>query len=147
MGHIYTRRFRNLGITGIQNTKLPFKESFLQLAFENFELSYLTPTSNLTFLSLMICMEILFKPPDRRSFSEKIYKNSAVLLGKDLTESNTIFNNIKNLYDKRSELVHTGISTINTEDVLMLRNYVRKSIRDINLKDKNKNDLLEFLNS
>lgn len=31
----------------IQDTKLPFKEHFVQSAFQNFELSYLTPTPDL----------------------------------------------------------------------------------------------------
>lgn len=76
----------------IQNTKLPFKEPFLQLAFENFELSYLTPTSNLTFLSLMISMEILFNPGEHelnhrfpemlQSFLVKILKNQKRFSGK-----------------------------------------------------------------
>lgn len=134
----------------IQNTKLPFKEPFLQLAFENFELSYLTPTSNLTFLSLMISMEILFNPGEQE-LSHRISRNAAVLLGKDFNESETIFNDIKKLYTKRSNIVHGTIArekkTVNNEDVVKLRNYVRESIKEINIKGKSRDELLEFLNS
>lgn len=135
----------------IQNIKLPFKEPFLQLAFENFELSYLTPTSNLTFLSLMICMEILFNPQDSE-ISHRISRNAAVLLGKDFEDSKKIFTDIKNLYTKRSNIIHGKIihnrsKIVNVEDVVKLRNYVRESIKEINKNGKNKDDILEFLNS
>lgn len=135
----------------IQNTKLPFKESFLQLAFENFELSYLTPTTNLTFLSLMICMEILFNPKDQE-LSHRISRNAGVLLGKDFKESKTIFNDIKKLYTKRSKIVHGTIARgkskiVNNEDIVKLRNYVRESIKEINIIGKSRDELLEFLDS
>lgn len=134
----------------IQSTKLPFKEPFLQLALENFELSYLTPTSNLTFLSLMICMEILFNPQDSE-ISHRISRNAAVLLGKDFEESKKIFTDIKNLYAKRSNIIHGSMTqkkskSVNHGDVVKLRNYVRDSIKEINKNGKCKDDLLEFLN-
>jgi len=133
----------------IQNTKLPFKESFLQLAFENFELSYQTHNMNLSFLSLMISLEILFHPKsDRRKISDRISRNAAVLLGKDKKDSNEIYSKVKELYDKRSAIVHTGESNIiNTEDLLKLRHYVRESIKEINKIGKSKNELLDLLNS
>ncbi len=135
----------------IQKTKLPFKEPFLKLAFENFELSYLTPTSNLTFLSLMISMEILFNPGEQE-LSHRISRNAAVLLGKDFKESEMIFSEIKKLYTKRSIIVHGTIAsgkskTANNEDVVKLRNYVRESIKEINIKGKSRDELLEFLDS
>ncbi len=134
----------------IQNTKLPFKEPFLQLAFENFELSYLTPTTNLTFLSLMISMELLFNPGEE--LSHRISRNAAVLLGKDFKESENIFSEIKKLYTKRSNIVHGRIvsgksKTLNNEDVVKLRNYVRESIKEINIKGKSRDELLKFLDS
>lgn len=135
----------------IQKTKLPFKEPFLQLAFQNFELSYLTPISNLTFLSLMISMEILFNPQDNE-ISHRISRNAAVLLGKDFKESEMIFSEIKKFYTKRSKIVRGTIAsgkskTANNEDVVKLRNYVRESIKEINIKGKSRDELLEFLDS
>ena len=46
----------------IKDTHLPFKDSYVQLAFENFELSYDTIILNLSFLALMISLEVLFNP-------------------------------------------------------------------------------------
>lgn len=45
----------------IKKTKVPFEE-FLELAFENFELSYETYNKGLSFLCLMISLETLFNP-------------------------------------------------------------------------------------
>ena len=78
----------------------------------------------------------------------RISRNAAVLLGKDKEDSKTIFSEIKDLYDKRSKIVHTGNSNIiNEEDLLKLRHYVRESIKEIIKVDKNKDELLELLNS
>jgi len=131
----------------IQNTELPFKRSFLQLAFESFELSYQIHDRNLSFLSLMISLETLFNP-GRQELRYRVSRNTAVILGKEKEDSEKIFREIKNLYDKRSDIVHTGKSnTINKEDLLKLRHYVRESIKEINRIDKNKDGLLEILNS
>lgn len=132
----------------IQNTKLPFKRPFLQLAFENFELSYQTP-KHLSFLSLMISLEVLFHPNNEGELTYRISRNTATLLGKDKkkTESKEIFKKVKTLYSKRSAIVHTGKSDINDDDLLELRHYVRDSIKEITKMDKRKNDLLDILNS
>jgi hypothetical protein len=132
----------------IQNTKLPFKESFLQLAFENFELSYQTDSMNLSFLALMISLETLFHPSDQGELRYRISRNTAVLLGKDKKDSNEIQSKVKDLYDKRSKVVHTGgLNIINEDDLLKLRHYVRESIKEINKIGKSKSKLLELLNS
>jgi len=131
----------------IQNTKLPFKESFLQLAFGNFELSYQIHDRNLSFLSLMISLETLFNQ-GRQELRYRVSRNMAVILGKEKEDSEKIFREIKNLYDKRSDIVHTGKSnTINEEDLLKLRHYVRESIKVINNIGETKDELLEILNS
>jgi len=131
----------------IQNTKLPFKESFLQLAFENYELSYQTQNINLSFLSLMISLETLFNP-GLQELKYRISRNTAVLLGKDKDDSKRIFSELKDLYDKRSNIVHVGKSNIiNKENLLKIRGYVRESIKEINKIGKNKDNLLDMLNS
>lgn len=132
----------------IQNTKLPFKESFLQLAFENFELSYQTHNMNLSFLSLMISLETLFHPSDQGELRYRISRNTAVLLGNEKEDSETVFREIKDLYDKRSKVVHTGESNIiNKDDLLKLRYYVMESIKKVNKIGKDKEEMLKQLNS
>ncbi len=135
----------------IHDVRIPFKENYIQLAFENFELSYQNINIDLSFITLMICMEILFNPQDNE-ISHRISRNAAVLLGKDFDDSKKIFDHIKNLYTKRSLIIHGNIThktskKINNKDVMELRNYVRDSIKEINKIGKSKDKLLEFLDS
>jgi hypothetical protein len=147
LGPVYS--LENSELQGLQKflseTKLPFKEPFLELAVENFEQSYHTQNLNLSFLSLMISLETLFNVADSE-LRYRISRNCAVLLGKDLKKSKEIFKKIKELYDKRSKIVHTGGSKIERSDLLILRNFVRESIKEISRMKLNKEKLLEFLN-
>ena len=131
----------------IKNTKLPFTEPSLQLAFDNFELSYETRNINLSFLALMISLETLFNQ-DHQELRYRVSRNTAVLLGKEDEDSKNIFSEIKKLYDKSSRIVHTGKSNIiNKKDLLKLRYYVRESIKEIKKIDKTKDELIDLLNS
>lgn len=129
-------------------TQLPFEKPFLQLAFENFELTYrmLVPI-NLMFLTLMTCLETLLNPGEHE-LRYRISRNVAVLLGRDREDAKKIFSQIKRLYDKRSEVVHTGKpGVISEEDFQKLRYYVRESIKKISAIGKNKDEILAMLNS
>jgi hypothetical protein len=132
-----------------ETIEIPFKKPFLQLAFENYELSYQIQERHLSFLSLMMSLETLFHPSNHKGLRYSISRNTAVLLGeKNDNESNKIFKEVKELYSKRSELVHTGNKNIVKEsDLLQLRHYVRESIKEINNIDKDKEDLLDLLNT
>ena len=131
----------------IQDAELPFTKPFLQLAFENFELSYQTHNINLSFLSLMISLETLFNPGSHE-IRYRISRNTAVLLGEKEEDTRKIFSEMKKLYDKRSEIVHTGKSRIiDIEDLKKLRHYVRESIKEINKICLNKDDLMALLDS
>ena len=135
----------------IKDTKYPFKVSSLQFAFENFELSYHTQNQNLSFLSLMMSLESLFNPPGAQGeLGFRISRNTAILIGKDMTDSKSIWKKMKKnngLYDKRCKIVHSGKSDIITEDeLLMLRDYVRRSIKEFNKIGKHKEEILDMLN-
>jgi len=144
--HLESSELPNLQMF-ISNTRLPFKRAFLQLAFENFELSYEVSNPGLSFLTLMISLETLLNPGEHE-LRYRISRNTAVLLGDDGEESSTIFSEIKRLYDKRSKVVHTGDSKIIDKDALRkLRNYVRESIKKIYLMKNSKGEILELLNS
>jgi hypothetical protein len=115
----------------ITNTKIPFRHSFLQLAFDSFEQSYDTYNRGLAFLSLMISMEALFGAGSEVRY--RVSRNVAVLLGNNEDESHKIFEDMKKLYKKRSNIAHGGQSERQkkSEDFLRLRNYVRESIMSI----------------
>lgn len=131
----------------IRNTKLPFTESFLQLAFGNFELSHQIQNINLSFLSLMSSLEALFNR-GQPELSYTISRNTAVLLGKNIQDSKKIFQEIKELYNKRSDIIPSRKSNIiNKDDLLRLRHYVRESIKEIYDMGKNKDNIFDLLNS
>ncbi len=131
----------------LRETSIPFREAFLQLAFENLELSYETVNYGLSFLTLMISLETLLNPGEHE-LRYRISRNAAVLLGNNRKESKAIFSEIKKLYDKRSKAIHTGeTKAIDREDVLRLRNYVRESIKKMYQMKRSKNDILDLLNS
>lgn len=133
--------------TFLEKTELPFKEGFLQVAFSNFEVSYRVRDVASSFLNLMMSLECLFNPA-RSEVRYRVSRNVAVLLGKTVEESEIIFSEVKKLYDKRSEVIHTGnTKRLTQEDVLMLRSYVRESIKKMyNLKGT-KDEILNLLNS
>jgi len=131
----------------LANNKIPFSKPHIQLAFESFELSYETHNLGLGFLSLMISLETMLNPGDYE-LRYRISRNTAVLLGENRKESESIFKEIRALYDKRSKLVHTGNkNVISREDVLKLRDYVRKSIKKIQTTGSDKQNLIDALNA
>jgi hypothetical protein len=130
----------------LENIELPFDE-FLQLAFENFNLSYDVPHINLQFLSLMNGLEALFHPSHEGELTYRISRNIAVLLGDKAETAVQIQKEMKDLYRKRSKIVHRGKADIDNNDLLKLRHYTRESIKEIYRIGKNKDDLLKMLNS
>jgi hypothetical protein len=128
----------------IKQTRLPF-QNYLELAFENYELSYEIHNIGLGFLTLMISLEVMFNP-SKQEVKHRVSRNTAVLLGSNYDETENIYSKIKDFYDKRSHLVHSGSAKIvNPEDLAQLRNYVRNAIKKIYRLGIAKDDLLEKL--
>ncbi len=125
---------------------LKFKYDYLNLALQNFNKSYGIGDKYLEFLLLMMVLEGLFNNGKQES-TNKIARGCAVLLGKTKYLSQKIFKDIKNLYGKRSQLLHEGkSSSVKGEDVLLLKNYVRKCLRHCLAIDLPKDDLVKLLN-
>lgn len=105
------------------------KHKYLKFAVENFEQSYSIAHQELEFLSLMISLEALLNDANSE-LRFRVSRGCAVLIGKTLGESKQIFNQVKELYDKRSILVHTGDkSKIKEIDVLNLKEIVRQALK------------------
>lgn len=134
----------------LEITKMPLNFDYLKLAHENFELSYTVHNPSLSFLSLMIASEVLFNPGSG-DITYRISRNFAVLLGNSVDDAKRIQKEIKELYKKRSSLVHSGkeiwIFVGEDDDVSKIRNYVRESIKKIIPMNLPKDDLLDLLNS
>jgi len=131
----------------IQNMKFPFKGLPLKLAHNNYDLSYTINQRHLSFLSLMISLESLFSPSGEGELRYRISRNTAVLIGKNKIESEKIWDDIRMLYDKRCDLVHNGkADNVTNEDVLILRDYVRRSIIEFDKCKKSKDEIIKKLN-
>jgi len=122
-----------------QNEDPTLRDSILKIAYDMYDLSYYVPSTPQALLNLMISLEALFNPSGGGELRYRISRNVAVLIGNDKDESKHIYKYIKNIYMKRSNLVHTGkVSSRSTEDVfrieelLKLRDYVRRSIIKFN---------------
>jgi hypothetical protein len=135
----------------IETTKIPFAFDYIKLAHNNYELSYNVNDDSLSFLSLMISLEVLFKPKQNWGFSKRISRNIGTLLGTSQDEIKKIQKDISDLYKKRSNLVHEGkviwCYVGEDDDVIILRRFVRDSLKKIILLNRSKDDLLDLLNS
>ena len=130
----------------IHSVKLPVNHDYLGLALETFELSYSTEHLNLNFLNLMNSLEILFNPgKDVKNKKHNIADNAAKLLAKSKEQLLDLYNQFILYYDIRSKITHEGRSNINEDDLLILRNHVRESIKKCIKLDCEKEQLLRSL--
>ena len=131
----------------MESVSLPLPQVHLQLAFESFEFSYEIHDISLAFLSLMIAMEVLLQKSNHE-LRYRVSRNTGVLLGQDRSRGEAIFMEMRDLYDKRSKLVHMGDrSSVTREDVLKLRHYVRETIKEVVSSGMSKDELARTLNS
>lgn len=136
----------------MNNVELPFKNNTIQLAFDNFDISYYTSASihgmSIPFLILMNGIEALYNPGsgDLRS---RTSRNCAVLLGGSSIENCRVVSaRMKELYEKRAILLSKGDNRIVTEkDVLDLRGYLRMSILGFFKLGLNESEIRSMLDS
>ncbi|WP_147654294.1 hypothetical protein [Methanomassiliicoccus luminyensis] len=136
----------------IRNVVIPFKSGTVQLALENFDLSYYTSAHihgmSLPFLVLMNGIEALYNPGfgDLRS---RTSRNCAVLLGgSDIEKCRMVSTRMKGLYKKRALLLSSGNnSLIKEKDVLDLRQYLRESIIGFYKLGLNESEIRSMLDS
>ncbi len=136
----------------IQTTSLPLAEPSLHLALESLEQSYEVQDTRLAFLSLMIGMEAALGPEGvTTEITRQISRNAAVLLGATPSESDDIFARLKTLYSKRSKIVHGGTAKkrkdqLQREDMLILRHYLRTTIKVLRTVSGSRQGALAHLN-
>jgi len=125
---------------------LPFSLTHIQLAFENFELSYEIPNQTVAFLVLMNGLEALLNPGGGE-ITHRISRNCAVLLGSDVEASRKIYEDVEYLYGLRCAIVHVAKKVrIKTDELKKLRDCVREALRAMLDINKDKNRALEILN-
>ena len=71
----------------IETTHLPLPPNYITLAHDNYEISYFIDNDSHAFLSLMISLEVLFKPKKYRNFSRTISDEAEYYLGNQVLKS------------------------------------------------------------
>ncbi len=136
--------------TFLKTFEIPFKNPYLELAFDNFELSYKVKNRNLSFLTLMIGFEALFNRGGTE-LTQTVSRHTGILLGNERSDFERIYNDMRKFYKTRSHIVHAvdpkKRKPLDQEDVIKLRNYLRECIRKIYLLGCEKKELYELLNS
>lgn len=113
------------------------ESKYLQLAIEQFNNSYIAVSLESAFLNLMMSLEALYTK-NNQELSFRFARNCAIILGTNYENSQMIFRDIKELYNKRNKLIHgkNKQGEITQEDVYKCSNYVRSSIKKfIELKE------------
>lgn len=138
----YEVNLANKFLADLSLVKMP---KYLKFALSNFEQSYQVPYKEFEFLSLMIALEALLND-GKTELRLRVSRGCAVLLGDTFESSRQIFKSVRDLYDKRSLLVHTGDSTKVTDlDVLNMKDIVRRSLKkalELNLPKQELSSLL-----
>lgn len=117
----------------IHSLSLPFNNPLINSSYRYYDLSY--HEDNFISITLLItALEILFlTKKDQKNKKDCLAKRISVFL---YTEKDNILNcysDIRNLYKKRSDFVHSAdASQISDDDILLLRDYTRKCILKLN---------------
>ena len=112
------------------NAFIPPESEYLKLALEQFSNSYIAVNLESAFLCLMISLEALYSK-SHQELSFRLARNCAIVLGNDYEGSDLVFQDIKELYKKRSNLIHgnSKAGKITRDDLYKCRDYVRWSIK------------------
>lgn len=87
---------------------IDINDKIVELALKNYDYSFFVP-EDIAIVLLVTCLEILFHPGDKDELKNRVARNAAVFLGCNLVSSRSIFDDVKNFYDIRSLLVHSGV--------------------------------------
>lgn len=112
----------------LNEPSLKLSQKYLSFALDNYNQSYRVAQRPLEFITLMLAFEAIFND-GKQELRNKVARGCAVLIGRNKEESRRVFKGVRDLYDKRSVLVHTGdTSKIQEADVQQLHNFVRVSL-------------------
>lgn len=82
-----------------------------------------------SFEELVSVLEILLLPKNQKNKKETLSKRTAVLLGNDDTEIDTIYNKVQSFYKFRSESTHEGVyDNVGETELIELKELTRLSI-------------------
>ncbi len=107
----------------------PLNDTTLNSCHKYYDLSYHTE-SCISVTLLTAALEILFLERNAKSKRTVLAKRcAAFLFEKDTQRLQDAFNDLKSIYDKRSDFIHEGVAeNITDTDIISLRAYVRNSL-------------------
>lgn len=123
-----TGEIKNLTNFLCRDWHLNFKE--LKIAFECYNLSYEINKIHLQFLTLIAGLESLFIADSEEKITKTVSRNTAILIG-DKKTGEKIYNNMIELYGMRHGIAHRGEQDIKKDKLLLLREYLRESIKEM----------------
>lgn len=103
-------------------------DKIIELALKNYDYSFFVP-EDVAIVLLVTCLEILFHPGDKDELKNRVARNVAVFLGNNSMSSKSIFDDVRNFYDIRSSLVHSG--TYNTKKIKKTQNEIISDLRSV----------------
>ena len=123
---------------------LPLFDEVLNVAHMHYDLSYHQPQF-ISITLLITALEALFLN-DEQSKKEKLSKRCSVYICNEEKETLDCYNKLKLEYNKRSLFVHKGVSKgISDDDILFLRDCVRKSILKMFDDNRDKKERIKAL--
>jgi hypothetical protein len=112
----------------MEQPPLSYAQKYIAFALDNYNQSYRVAQTHLEFLTLMLALEAIFND-GKQELRNKVSRGCAVLIGRNKDESRRVFKGVRDLYDKRSVLVHTGdTSKVRECDVEELHAFVRQGL-------------------
>lgn len=122
-----------------------YKPEILESACSLYDQSYYAPVDTLKFMVCVIGLESLLVDGNTE-LSYRLSRNCAMLLSDNIEQYNKLFLKTKEIYNKRSQFVHTGkIKNFTADDILDARSMLRKVIFKIIELNERKEDLLKKL--
>ena len=131
----------------IRTTELKSFQQYVLTAFRDFEESYSTHSEGQALTSLMAAVESLLHGTYAERVSEEIANNCALLLGTNPEERSSMYSEVKRLYSKRSLILHGKPQVVTKDDIILLRNYVRRAIKELASTGIGKQQLIDSLRS
>jgi hypothetical protein len=109
----------------------PMKHEYIELAWDHWDESFKAHHSHIEFLQLMMALEALFNV-GQHDIRYRISRSAAVLLGEDRENAEFYYDTVREAYDGRSQLVHTGKSkALDNINIWFLRFVVRCAIIEL----------------
>jgi hypothetical protein len=128
----------------VRRMRKPLTRDYIRLAWDHWEHAFVAGPIHMELLSLVMALEALFNV-GQTDLRYRVARSMAVLLGESPDGSEYVFDAIKDAYDLRSKLVHTGKADLKNLWIDSLRTYVRRAILKLIDLDLPKEDVAEIL--